>query len=90
MAQQRTVQVELEDNQQQVRELTHAKKQLQADLASVKDRLEVESLAKNEETSMARLPLVLALLTIVRCSAPSRDPSSGNHRIVNNINYCAK
>jgi myosin heavy chain 9/10/11/14 len=51
MAQQRTIQVELEDNKQQVKELTHAKKQLQAELSSAKDRLEIESLAKNEEAS---------------------------------------
>ena len=51
MAQQRTAQVELEDNRQQVQELTHAKKQLQADISAVKDRLEMESLAKNEEAS---------------------------------------
>jgi myosin heavy chain 9/10/11/14 len=51
MAQQRTNQIELEDNQQQVKELTHAKKQLQAELSSLKDRLEVESLAKSGEAS---------------------------------------
>jgi hypothetical protein len=51
MAQQRTIQVELEDNKQQVKELGHAKKQFQAELSSAKDRLEIESLAKNEEAS---------------------------------------
>lgn len=46
------MQVELEDNRQHVRELAQAKKQLQAEVATIKDRFELEVLAKKEEAGM--------------------------------------
>ena len=40
---------ELEDHRRQVLELSQSKKQLQTENADLKDRLEIELLAKNEE-----------------------------------------
>jgi myosin protein heavy chain len=51
LIQQRTVQVELEDYRSQVSELGRSKKQLQTEIADLKDRLEVELIAKNDESS---------------------------------------
>ena len=53
-AQQRAASVELEDQRRQVQELTQSKKQIQAELADLKDKLEVEMMAKNEETNIRR------------------------------------
>ncbi|KAI0794866.1 myosin II heavy chain [Abortiporus biennis] len=53
-AQQRASNVELEDQRRQVQELSQSKKDLQAELADLKDRLEVELLAKNEESAAKR------------------------------------
>ena len=50
-AQQRAANIELEDQRRQVQELTQYKKQIQGELADLKDRLEVEMMAKNEESS---------------------------------------
>ena len=41
--------MELEDQRRQVQELSQSKKQLQKEVAELKDRLEVEIIAKNEE-----------------------------------------
>lgn len=49
LAQQRSAQLELEDNRRQVTELTQAKKQLQSQVADLRERLEVEALAKTRE-----------------------------------------
>ena len=54
-AQQRAAHVELEDQRRQVQELTQSKKQIQAELADLKDRLEVELMAKNEESSTTHI-----------------------------------
>ena len=52
LIQQRTAQVELEDYRSQVNELSRSKKQLQTELAELKDQLEIELMGKNEESSM--------------------------------------
>ncbi|TFY78541.1 hypothetical protein EWM64_g5472 [Hericium alpestre] len=54
VVQQRNAQVELEDHKRQVQELSQSKKQLQADVADLKDRLEVEMMTRNEETNARR------------------------------------
>jgi len=54
LAQQRTTQTELEDQRRQVQELLQSRKQLQAQLADVTDRLELELVAKNDETGQYR------------------------------------
>jgi myosin protein heavy chain len=51
LAQQRATQVELEDNRRQVGELAKSKKKLQSEIANLRDRLEVELMAKNDESS---------------------------------------
>ena len=51
MIQQRAAHVELEDQRRQIKELTVAKQQLQTEVSDLKDRLEVEFVAKNEEIS---------------------------------------
>lgn len=52
VVQQRSAQVELEEQRRQVQEIAQSKKQLQAEIKDLKDRLESETMAKNEETSM--------------------------------------
>ncbi|KZT01711.1 uncharacterized protein LAESUDRAFT_717304 [Laetiporus sulphureus 93-53] len=52
--QQRTANVELEDQHRQVQELLLAKKQMQSEIADLKDRLELEIVAKNEVTNAKR------------------------------------
>jgi myosin protein heavy chain len=47
--QQRTAQAQLEDHRKQVQELSQAKKQLQADVADLHERLDAESTARNAE-----------------------------------------
>lgn len=47
--QQRAAQLELEDRRRQVQELAQAKKQLETEVSDLKDRLELEVIAKNEE-----------------------------------------
>ncbi|KAF8514982.1 nonmuscle myosin heavy chain b [Gautieria morchelliformis] len=54
LAQQRATLTELEDHRRQVLELSQSKKQLQVENADLKDRLEVELLAKNEEIGTKR------------------------------------
>ncbi|PSS37014.1 hypothetical protein PHLCEN_2v1156 [Hermanssonia centrifuga] len=53
-AQQRAANVESEDQRRQVQELSQAKKQLQSEIADLKDRLEMEIIAKNDETGAKR------------------------------------
>ncbi|CAL1710675.1 unnamed protein product [Somion occarium] len=53
-AQQRAAHVELEDQRRQVQELSHSKKQLQSEIADLKDRLEVEMMAKNDEAALRK------------------------------------
>jgi myosin protein heavy chain len=59
VVQQRSAQAEVEDSRRQIQELSQIRKQLQRELADVKDRLEAELAAKNEEASMS-LPLSLS------------------------------
>ena len=47
--QQRAAQIEVEDQRRQVQELSAAKKQLQAEVTNLKERLDAEVLAKNDE-----------------------------------------
>lgn len=47
--QQRAAQIEVEDQRRQVQELSTAKKQLQAEVTSLKERLDAEILSKNDE-----------------------------------------
>ena len=46
--------MEVEDQRRQVQELTTAKKQLQSEVSSLKERLDAEILAKNDEASIKR------------------------------------
>ena len=55
VVQQRTAQAEVEDSRRQIQELGQIRKQLQREVTEVKDRLEAELAAKNEEAS-ASLP----------------------------------
>ncbi|CCM01260.1 uncharacterized protein FIBRA_03309 [Fibroporia radiculosa] len=54
LAQQRTAQAELEEQRHQVQELLLSKKQMQMDIAHLKDRLEVELASKKDDTSTKR------------------------------------
>ncbi|OBZ78198.1 Myosin-11 [Grifola frondosa] len=54
LVQQRAATVELEDQRRQVQELTTTRKQLQSEIADLKDRLETELVAKNEEIASKR------------------------------------
>ncbi|KAG8752547.1 hypothetical protein FRC12_011901 [Ceratobasidium sp. 428] len=54
LAQQRAAQVEVEDNRRQVTELNQSKKQLMVEVANLKERLEMEVMAKNEEFNAKR------------------------------------
>lgn len=45
--------MELDDHRHQVKELTHSKKKLQVEIANLKDKLEIEFMAKKEETGEA-------------------------------------
>ena len=60
VVQQRTAQAEVEDNRRQIQDLNRTRKQLQRELVDVKDRLETELAAKNEEASEF-FPLLFAL-----------------------------
>lgn len=67
VVQQRAAAVELEDQRRQVQELLTTKKQMQAELADLKDRLEVEIVAKNGESSRSNY------LTPSSCTHPLVD-----------------
>ncbi|EMD32423.1 hypothetical protein CERSUDRAFT_118769 [Gelatoporia subvermispora B] len=54
VVQQRAAAVELEDQRRQVQELLMSKKQLQNEVTDLKDRLEMELIAKNEEAAAKR------------------------------------
>ncbi|CAE6482090.1 unnamed protein product [Rhizoctonia solani] len=54
LAQQRAAQVEADDNRRQVAELNQAKKTLMVEVANLKDRIEMETMAKNEESNAKR------------------------------------
>ena len=49
LVQQRAAQMEVEDQRRQVQELTASKKQLQNEVNTLKERLDAEILAKNDE-----------------------------------------
>jgi hypothetical protein len=51
VVQQRAAQLELEDQRRQVQELSKAKKQFENEVSELRDRLELEVIAKNEEAS---------------------------------------
>lgn len=51
VVQQRAAQLELEDQRHQVQELSKAKRQLENEVSELRDRLELEVIAKNEEAS---------------------------------------
>lgn len=51
VVQQRAAQLEMEDQRRQVQELSKAKKQLENEVSEIRDRLELEVIAKNEEAS---------------------------------------
>ena len=46
--------MEVEDQRRQVQELTASRKQLQAEVNSLKERLDAEILAKNDEIGRSR------------------------------------
>jgi hypothetical protein len=62
LAQQRAAQTELEDHRRQLTELLQSKQHLQTTVADMKDRLEREFIAKNEETGTRRSSPMWALL----------------------------
>jgi cell division protein FtsB len=51
VVQQRAAQLELEDQRRQVQEFSKAKKQLENEVSELRDRLELEVIAKNDEAS---------------------------------------
>ena len=51
VVQQRAAQLEMEDQRRQVQELSKAKKQLENEVSELRDRLELEVIAKNDEGS---------------------------------------
>ena len=55
--------MELDDHRHQVKELTHSKKKLQVEIANLKDKLEIEFMAKKEETGEG--PRSLSLRTVL-------------------------
>jgi cell division protein FtsB len=59
VVQQRATQLELDDQRRQVQELGQTKKHLEAEVADLKDRLELEVISKNEESSQSSLYLSL-------------------------------
>ena len=65
VVQQRNAQAEVEDNRRQIQDLNRIRKQLQRELVDVKDRLETELAAKNEEASESLSPL-FAWVTAIR------------------------
>ncbi|KAF9519353.1 hypothetical protein BS47DRAFT_1337113 [Hydnum rufescens UP504] len=75
LAQQRAAQTELEDHRRQVTELLQSKQHLQTTVADLKDRLEREFIAKNEETA-AKLQLQAQLQEIEASSAASSTVNS--------------
>lgn len=77
VVQQRSAQVELEEQRRQVQEIAQSKKQLQAEIKDLKDRLESETMAKNEETSMWGLPA----MEMMRLT-PSAQVLSGSFKLV--------
>ncbi|KAI0828577.1 nonmuscle myosin heavy chain b [Trametes gibbosa] len=54
LVQQRAAQIEVEDQRRQVQELSAAKKQLQSEVTSLKERLDAEILSKNDEIAIKR------------------------------------
>ena len=75
---QRQYQTRITQRETQLEDLNRVRKQLQRELADVKDRLETELAAKNEETSES-LPLLFAWVTvifIVFCRSKSSSPST--------------
>lgn len=78
VVQQRNAQAEVEDNRRQIQDLNRIRKQLQRELVGVKDRLETELAAKNEEASES-LPFRFALVTAIRslfCRSKTSSPSA--------------
>lgn len=53
--QQRTLQAEVENQKRQMQELNQSKRQLLAEVADLKDHLELEQKGKSEEAGMLRL-----------------------------------
>ena len=64
-AQQRAAQVELEDHRRQVHELSQSRKKLQVEVANLKDKLEIEFMAKKEETGTHTDLVDLASMLII-------------------------
>jgi hypothetical protein len=60
VVQQRNAQAEVEDSRRHIQELGQIRKQLQRELADVKDRLEAELAAKNEEASGSLFPIFVS------------------------------
>ena len=66
VVQQRAAQMEVEDARRQVQELTASKKQLQGEVNTLKERLDAEILAKNDELcEQFYLQRHLSILTVV-------------------------
>jgi myosin protein heavy chain len=59
LVQQKTAQMELEQQRRQVKEMTTSKKQLQDAVAELQDRLDAEMGARNDEASEFRMPIVV-------------------------------
>ena len=91
VVQQRSAQVELEDHRRQLQELSQTKKQLQADVTDLKDRLEVETMSKNEEisASFTRFMVESVLISPSRFQEASTGPAAGAGSFVCDIHCCA-
>ncbi|KZS87343.1 hypothetical protein SISNIDRAFT_303444 [Sistotremastrum niveocremeum HHB9708] len=81
VAQQRSAQADLDEHRRQVQDLTASKKNLQSEVHSLKERLEVELLGKKEEIN-ARRALQNKLADLEAASAETSSVSSDLTRAV--------
>lgn len=87
LVQQRTVQMEFEDQRRQVQELSSSKKQLQAELNSLKEHLDAEIVAKNDEIGASRF-LSSLLISHIDCSRQAQLASSPSGTRDHVFRYC--
>lgn len=77
VVQQRAAQLELEDQRRQVQELSKARKQLENEVSELRDRLELEVIAKNEEASESPHCSTCILCDILFFKAPNASCNPG-------------
>jgi len=69
--QQRALQAEVENQKRQTQELNQMKRQLLAEVADLKDHLELEQKGKSEEAGMLRLfrlSMIVVIMPLSSCS----------------------